>query len=192
MEQEKINNSHTKRNASPSTFTHAATVSEAQDPASKGDASQEINSIAEIPSYVVDATSVVSVASHHHQQQQHQQLQHFHSQFYSFQTNDGHSESQLYHYYNTQRASMNLPQYYPSLQEHLSSSSSFHDEQQQQQQHQQQHQHHCLHLQHQQQQVTPMQSNYFSTPRDDCTIHVAAGKSPTENVSSVHSLMISI
>ena len=122
--------------------------------------------------------SVGSISSHHQQHHHHQLRQFHHPQFYSFQSEGMPWESQLHHYYIAQRESMNSPQYYPSLQGHGNTPPFYQDEQQL---------HHQLQQQHQLQQhpSSPMQSNYFTTPRNDCTIHVAAGKSPTENVSRV-------
>jgi hypothetical protein len=149
-----------------------ATVSEDKKPASGERALDEQSSVAYSFPYSWEAMSVSSLLSQQQHQQQHQQ---FHPSFHSFHTSG--YETQPHHYYAQGEPQL---QYFQSHQGNIQS--SFQDDPQSLDHSQQ------LYFQHPQQdlleaQNSPLRSNYFSTPRNDSTIHVAAGKSPTENVS---------
>ncbi|GAX28241.1 hypothetical protein FisN_27Hh109 [Fistulifera solaris] len=124
----------------------------------------------------------MSVSSLFSQQQHQQQHQQFHPSFHSFHTSG--YETQPHHYYAQGEPQL---QYFQSHQGNIQS--SFQDDPQSLDHSQQ------LYFQHPQQdlleaQNSPLRSNYFSTPRNDSTIHVAAGKSPTENMNLARKFLV--
>lgn len=170
---EEANKSQETLNISSSPVTQAA--SEEERPTYGVWSFEQDGSFSEDTPYSFDM-AIAPFSSQQHQQQIQQQL-------YSFHASGAHPENHIQSYY-THGHSMIGPKYYPTLQGHFQS--SFQDNQQlldRQQQHHHQNQRQQEQTLHQQQQLSPLRSNYFSTPRSDCTIHVAAGKSPTENVS---------
>jgi hypothetical protein len=144
-------------------------ASEDEKPGSANRGLEEQSSLADSFPYNGEAMSVSSLPSQQHQQQ--------HQQFHPFHTGESHYQIFSHHSYGQSQPQL---QYYhsqqgimqPSFQEDSQSLDSS-------QQHYSQHPQQEL----SQAQSSPLRSNYFSTPRNDSTIHVAAGKSPTENVS---------